>query len=385
MCMAIVPIEDQDSIVIAFAAETIYQRRNGRSDINLDVLVKNVCDRPIRRLRFWIPYSMVDIGSVTGLPSQAARHESNRLRELQQTYVSESSVSLLTDPSATRHNWPYANVFPTLRIDEGNRNSEGKFCLLSRGGKRVEGFVKRNWDLESPSEMTESVWVVCTAVNAMCVDFSCPHDMTEEHLKIGEAMWLRIHLDVPATGFNRKSFLERWFTRKLDYRQEFLSPGRVCSDIIKGVESFVPDHKLKENVKSELTIARSEAKKFAPRRGTVVWDWRTLLYRESGVSITNLVQPTPSTDIHYEVRAVNLPPAADPPGTRVWPRLSRLSRRDATVYYFRFGTDCGTQKDDDASIQVLTEVGNAVYVYLFWGFGLCAVVALILAVTCMVN
>ena len=69
-------------------------------------------------------------------------------------------------------------------------------------------------------------------------------------------------------------------------------------------------------------------KKLARKNDVEVWEWRTLLYRESGLGATDLVLPSPATAVNHEVLSLHLPPEADPPGARSWPRLNKNIGRD---------------------------------------------------------
>ncbi len=79
MCISIAPVNEDDKIEICFFVERILQRRNGGANISLDLLVKNVGSQSVDRLRFAVPYSLVEVQRLEDMQEEEAAKETEKL------------------------------------------------------------------------------------------------------------------------------------------------------------------------------------------------------------------------------------------------------------------------------------------------------------------
>lgn len=354
-----------------------------------DTLVFNRGENDIKGLRIALPYDLVTLGRLKN--NERVFASMDRQRKLQSSLPKIRTAELAKSDSPTH--WAY-HICDDVKIVKTAR--EGWFEVErthpGEGRDTVGGFVKWGWEVDTPNRETLDrwSWTLCALRNVALFDMIAPSD-DKEYLHGGEKMWLRLELNVPPTGYNRKGILELVFAQSREFTQTFRSPGSVTRYTRNQISSFVPnDRQFDSEVCHLLNGAKENTlAKLPPESGmTMVWDWRTLLYREYGLAFESVQPMADRTVIPIESGSAELPPSADPPGARRFPIpkflqfFKRHSSRSDRVYMFEFGAIWEEESDepyaDELKVVSTTKAGNASAVYVLYVGFVCGVAALIL-------
>jgi hypothetical protein len=174
MCIALYPPAANESVTLELVMERIYQRRNGGTIINVDLLLKNISAGPwIDRLRLVVPFAIVRTSALKKVHDEDwARKKIRKLREKQLR-----AVSLLThELSQPRNpaNWIY-EIVPHLSPDHAGIRS-GRFALhryepnMLGDAEATSGFIKNGWELQAPEQIDDWTWLMLAQFGAMIVD-----------------------------------------------------------------------------------------------------------------------------------------------------------------------------------------------------------------------
>lgn len=394
MCLAIYGVDSKHRIRLDFAHERLYLKRNGGVVIWLDLLVRNLGEEPIGRLRVVLPDRLVEISKLQ--KKRVSAKKANRL--VNHLRSSEPSLfTVRTDQFNHTHDvshWPYRKM-QHVRIDSA-LTKDGVFSIRRSGQKSeesptLEGFIKHGWRVEQPEAIKgedTSTWLTCVTNEVTFLDLVSGGDERERLLK-GEAMWLRLKFSLPARGYNRKKHMERLIPRSREFEYVFRSPGQVLTHVRNQLEcndvtSWDP------GLQTVLASAKRGALGLLPSHSDLVEvkDWRVLVYREYGLRLKRITQQANQAPVCPDTRPeFDLPPDADPPGCLRWPLplwlhfLYGQSERHVTVEQFFIGTSFRRQKHPDSCVtRISTETGNTVYVYLVWLSFILSILSIILTI-----
>ena len=261
MCLSIHATEANASIELSFTQETIFQKRNGATRITLDLLVENVGESAIQNLRVVIPHASHDASAI----ERAINKKESKALKAIQTMRSEQlqMVRLNTGVLALDHSpshWSYS-LLEHVDLVSGTQDGVIEIQRNQPVEDKLAGFVKHNWQLKQPDSCDEWTWLVFALTEFVVLDIY--NDTSErERLLPHEKMWLRLEIEIPPTGLNKKSRIERIFARSWEYRQAFKSPGSVSASLKARFSKFRPESmQVTEELKSRIAEAKGVANK----------------------------------------------------------------------------------------------------------------------------
>jgi hypothetical protein len=201
-------------------------------------------------------------------------------------------------------------------------------------------------------------------------------------LKAREQMWLRLRLDLPPSGFNKKWLPDRWLASSQDYEQEFKSPGKVVHDIRTALNQFDPDKEsLNRTIDPHIANVKNNALGLLPETNTPaeVKDWRAFLFHEFGLERVAIDTPATQATLLTISKQYTLPAHSVPPTAKrssIPRRIEKLLPwlRDkgricqATECFFgtRYKEPYCNDRDDNYSITTRNRSVNPIYSYLTW-------------------
>ncbi len=389
MCMAVYAPEPSASISLEFVFERIFLKRNGTTVITVDCLIRNEGTEPISRLRFTFPYVFVDIENAKSRKLKDAPAIFSGFRTQQMAHFKVLSEDLLNPSSPS--NWIYDCV-PYAQLSYGGKGTIEiqRMGQVSTAPQTLNGYVKRNWTIESPREdmVDPWMWFILTVNKIVLVDLVSPPYEQTEVLYPKENTWVRLEITLPPTGINAHSRLSRILSQSVEFTERFSSPEVIRREAEKQLSAFKVNGLTKD---PQILRALHEGNKKCPGElphsynKVPVKDWRIFLYREYGIVVEKVdpQQPLPcrppNPEGHYEL-PLDAYPAISRIGwapTWVYRLFRRKKKRIAVCNEYWIGSDHNCSDPNGYSITLTSRIANDL---LFWIGFLTGVLALLLSV-----
>jgi hypothetical protein len=300
--MVVYTLSKDERIALNFVFERIYLRIDGSTSITVDLLLANLGEKSISRLRVALPYALVDVEKIKDSDLNAAPKKFPRFRQAQLKRVAITSELLRTPEHPS--NWIYRTL-PHAKLFDADGKVGVRRLEQSEGESHLTAPVKRFWRAHSPpiGEVDDWMWFLLTVNEITLFDLQAPPldepapGEPNERLLGGESMWMRLELELPAAGVNAHSRLSRIVASSLEYYQRFSSPEVITDEIKRQITKYaimdLQSHgkaDLDQTILSSLTSAKRNSEAQLPHKQNPVGvkDWRIFLYREYGLDVKKI-------------------------------------------------------------------------------------------------
>ena len=301
MCLWVSAPSPSASIKLSFGLERIYLRYDGSVEVTTDFLIENTGQEPIDKLRVILRHPLVDTKVCERSISEQMTNQI--FTDLYQHQI--DSVHLRTHDffrKAPTTWWPYTEL-DHVRLAWDNNSGALELTRIGqkpRCDKKLRGFVKQNWKVVPTQELNNNRWlwyVLSLRGPITCVDLTVPKENLDDHLRGGpnERMWHSINFRIPPkkADTNRS---KKFFRASFDYSHTFMSSDSIATKVYRLLadpwSQELLAHPLSGGLHAALPIAQNFVKSTALPE---VCDWRTIVYSEPGVNMSQPVFPVTLT------------------------------------------------------------------------------------------